>query len=142
MDLVDEQDVSFLEIGEDPGEVARLFDLGSRGGVNLGAHRAGDNVGEGGFSEPGRTKEEGVVESLISISRRVDEHPEVRAKLVLADEFAEPPRPERFLVGAFVRLRVADENFISHVLTLPYCSRPPNPEGSKQSLDHRRSNDH
>ena len=37
MDLVNEEDVSFLDVGEDASEVAGFFYLRARGGVELGS---------------------------------------------------------------------------------------------------------
>ena len=53
VDLVDEEDVMFLEVGQDGGEVAGALDGGAGGDANGDAHLGGDDVGEGGLAEAG-----------------------------------------------------------------------------------------
>lgn len=45
VDFVDEEDVFFLEVGEEAGEVARAFDLRAAGGVHARADGGGDDIG-------------------------------------------------------------------------------------------------
>ena len=53
VDFVDEKDVALLDVGEDSGEVARLFDLRAGSRMELGARRFGNQVGQRGFARPG-----------------------------------------------------------------------------------------
>ena len=46
MDLVDEQQVALLEVGEQAGEVARLLDHGAGGHADVAAHLRPENEGE------------------------------------------------------------------------------------------------
>ena len=61
VDFVNEQDVAFLEIGQQAGEVAGFLDGGAAGALEVGAHGLGEDVGEGGFAEAGRAAEQNVV---------------------------------------------------------------------------------
>src|SRR5690606_21902008 len=69
VDLVDEEDIAAIEIGEDAHQVTGTFQGGTGGGDNLGAHLGGDNMGEGGLTEAGRTVEDGVFEGLAAGAR-------------------------------------------------------------------------
>lgn len=70
MDFVDEENVAFLYIGEDACEVTSFFDLWARGGVKLGTSCARDDIGEGGFSEPRRAREQHVLQHIVALLRR------------------------------------------------------------------------
>src|SRR6185436_12193702 len=95
VDLIDEQHVALLEIGEERGEIAGPGDDRSRGGAEIDAELARHDLGERGLAEPGRADEQHVVESFLACARRSDEHPEIGACLALADELVESLRAQR-----------------------------------------------
>ena len=78
MDLVDEQNVAFLEVGQQTGEVGGFLDGGSTGCLEGRTHRLGENVGEGGFAETGWTAQQDMVESLAALPGRLDGEQEER----------------------------------------------------------------
>ena len=47
-----------------PGEVAGLLDGRAAGAFDVGAHRFGDDVGQGGLAQAGRAAQEDVIERL------------------------------------------------------------------------------
>ena len=103
VDLVDEQDVAVLEVGEQRGEVARLGDHRARGRAEADAHLAREDPGERGLAEPRRAVEQHMVERLAAALRGVDEHAQILARGLLADELVEALRPKRrvgILAGA------------------------------------------
>ena len=83
--LVDEEDVSLLEAGEDPHEVGRPGEGGSRGADQPGAHFFGDGVGEGGFSEAGGAMEEDVADRLPPLLGRFNGDAQPRDEIGLPD---------------------------------------------------------
>ena len=95
VDLVDEQDVAVLEIGEQGGEVARLGDDRPGGGAEADAELAGDDLRQRGLAEAGRAEEEDMVERVAAALRRLDEHPQILARRLLADELVERLGPKR-----------------------------------------------
>ena len=95
VDLVDEQDVAILEIGENGGEVARLGDHRSRRGAKADAELAGDDLGERGLAEPRRAEEQDMVERIAAALGGLDEHAQILARRLLADEFVERLRAQR-----------------------------------------------
>ncbi len=95
VDLVDEQDVAVLEIGQQRREVARLGDDRARGGAEADPHLAGEDSGERRLAEPGRAVEQHMVERLAAAFRGVDEHAQILARRLLADELVEALRPKR-----------------------------------------------
>ena len=64
VDLVDEQHVALLEIGEQRREVAGLGDHRPGGGAEVHAELARDDLRERGLAEAGRADEQHVVERL------------------------------------------------------------------------------
>ena len=51
MNLIDEQDVARLQVGENRREVARASDGGSRGGLDLRAHLVCNDRGQRGLTQ-------------------------------------------------------------------------------------------
>ena len=94
VDLVDEEDVAPLEVGEDSGEVACFLDLGTGGGVESGADGSGDDVGESGFSQAGRAGEEDVFENVTAALGGSDHKHEPFGDLILSVEVLEAGRPQ------------------------------------------------
>ena len=106
VDLVDEQDVAVLEVGQQRGEVARLGDDRAGGGAEADAHLAREDPGQRRLAEPRRPVEQDVVERLAPALRGADEHPQVLARRLLADELVEALRAQRrigVLAGALGR---------------------------------------
>ena len=64
VDFVDEEDVALLEIGEQAGEVAGLFDHRAGGHAHVLAELVAEDEGEGRLAEAGRAGEEDVIQRL------------------------------------------------------------------------------
>ncbi len=71
MDLVDEQDVARLEIGELRGEIAGLGDHRAGGRAEIDAELARHDLGERRLAEAGRPDEQHVVERLAARLGRI-----------------------------------------------------------------------
>ncbi len=99
MNLVDEEDVPGLEIGQQPGEVSGAGDHRTGRQPQAGAHLPGHDVGERRLAEARGPGEEHVIEGLAAPFRRRQEHGEVFADLRLADVLLERLRPEPRLDG-------------------------------------------
>ena len=74
MDLVDEQDVSVREAGQDRAHIAGFFQSGAGGNFNRGAELFGDKIGEGGLAQAGRAMEKEMFDGLIAFFGRSDQH--------------------------------------------------------------------
>jgi hypothetical protein len=64
VDLVDKEDVAFLERGQDRGEVASALDRRPRGVLDTDAKLAGDDRGERRLAEAGWAVQEDVIGRL------------------------------------------------------------------------------
>ena len=87
MDFVEEEDLFGLEVGEDGGHVA--LDLEGRAGGLLEANveLVGDDGGQRGFTEPGRSEKENVVEGFAASLGGFERDGQLLLGLGLADEF-------------------------------------------------------
>ena len=94
MDLVDEQDIPGLEVCQDCGEVAGPLDHRPRGGAEADAQLAGDDLRQRGLAEAGRAVQQHVVQRLAAGAGGLDEHREVLARGLLADELGEGLRAQ------------------------------------------------
>ncbi len=92
MDLIDEQHVARLKIGQQSGEIAGLGNHGAGGGAEVHAQLARDDLRQRRFAKSRRPDEQHVVERLFPRACGLDEHREIGARLFLADEFGQPLR--------------------------------------------------
>ena len=94
MDLVDEQDVALLEIGEERCEIAGAGDHRAGGGAEVHPELARHDLGERRLAEPRRAGEEDMVEGLAAGAGGGDEDLEIGPRLGLADELGEALRAQ------------------------------------------------
>src|SRR5262249_25538389 len=97
MDLVDEQDVTLFQVGEERCEIAGLGDHRPRGAAEIHTELARDDLRQRGFAEARRADEQHVIERFLARPRGLDEHRKILARLFLADEFGKLLRPQRGL---------------------------------------------
>ena len=102
MDLVDEQHVAVVEIGQLRGQVALPFQHRPRGAFQGDRHLIGDDVRQRGLAETGRPEDQRVVEGVAAAPRRFDEDRHLLLRRLLADERVEPRWPQRPVEGRVV----------------------------------------
>ena len=102
VDLVEEEDLAFAEVGEDGGEVALDLEGGAGGLLDTDIELVGDDGGEGGFAEAGGTGEQDVVEGVAAGLCGFEGDSKLLFGFGLADEFLEAARAELELEGIFV----------------------------------------
>ena len=100
VDLVDEEDLAFLQVREHRRKVARFLDHRPGGRPNRHAQLVGDHRRQRRLAEPGGTVEQHVVERFAALFRGFDRHVQVLADPILADVFVERARTEARLVLA------------------------------------------
>ena len=77
MDLVNEQHISRLQVGQDRGEVTLSLEHGAGCLTQIHAKFGGEDVGEGGLTEAGRPEDEHMIERLTAAACGIDEDPEL-----------------------------------------------------------------
>ena len=102
MNLVDEEHVVLFEVVDDRGKIGGALDRGTGGDVEVDAELARDDVRERSLAEPGRSREQDVVEHFGASAGGVDRHAENLLVAGLADEFVEFARSQREIDSAFV----------------------------------------
>ena len=94
MDLVDEEHVARGEVQKDGAQGALVVDGRARADLDRHAELVGDDVGQRGLAETGRTAEKHMLHRLIAAARRLEKDAQVLADLLLADVLGEQPRPQ------------------------------------------------
>ena len=102
VDLVEEEDLFGLEVGEDGGQVALDLQGGAGGLLEADVELVGDDGGEGGFAEAGRAEEEDVVEGFAAGFGGFEGDGKLLLGFGLADEFGEAFGAELELDGIIV----------------------------------------
>ena len=64
VDLIDEQHIAFVQLGEDTRQIPLLFNGGTAGGVQGASHGEGNDIGKGGFSQTRGPTEQEMVQSF------------------------------------------------------------------------------
>src|SRR5262249_29690198 len=95
VDLIDEQDVALLQIGEQRREIAGLGDHRPGSGAEIDPELARHDLRQRGLAEPGWTDEQPMAARLGPGARRGDEYREILARLFLADELGKLLRTQR-----------------------------------------------
>jgi hypothetical protein len=113
VDLVDEEHVAVVEIGEDRGEIAGALQRGATRDPQAHAHLHRDDAGETGLAQPGRAREQDVVDGLPALLRRAQHDLQVLDQARLADEVVERPRPERGLLGRLDRVGTGAQQLLA-----------------------------
>jgi len=103
VDLVDEEHVALVDVGEDRGEVPCPLDGRAAGGVDAHAELTRDDVCERGLAQPGRPVQQHVVGGLAARSRRLQQDREVLLDRDLADVLVEQPGTEAGLCRRLVQ---------------------------------------
>ena len=95
MDLVNEQHVAGVQIGQDSRQIACLGQHGARGHPEVHTKLARHDLCQRGFAQPGRAMEQRVIHRLAALPGAFDEHPQIRARLSLPDKGIQALRPQR-----------------------------------------------
>ncbi len=122
VDLVDEEDASGLEGGQERRDVGLALHGGPGRLHERRLHLGGDDVGQRRLAEARRPREQHVIERLVAPAGRLDEDGELVGDLGLADEVLEARGPERaveVVVGADSS-RIVDQD----LLVGPRCLDP------------------
>ncbi len=112
MDLVDEQHVAVVEIGEDGGEVAGPFECGPARDAQRHAELGGDDAGQRRLTGSRRSREEQMVDRLPALARRGEEDLEVLFQALLAHELVQAARAQRGLLGPLDRVGARAEQLL------------------------------
>ena len=93
VDLVDEQDVAVVEVGEDRRQVAGPLESGPRGDAEVGPQLVGHDLGQRGLAQTRPAAEKQVVDVVLAAAHcGTDQDLEMGLHPVLADELRKRTR--------------------------------------------------
>ena len=102
VNLVDEETVPFVQVGQHPGEVARFFQHGTRCHLEFGAQLFRYDMRQSSLTETGRSEEETMIQGFAAVFSGGDEDPKVLLQFGLPDEFFEARGTQRFIEFRFI----------------------------------------
>ena len=118
VDLVDEQHVALVELGEDGGQVAGPLERRARGDLQVGAQLGGDDAGQRRLAQAGRARRTAGGRAAWPRRRAASSTiAEVLLELGLAHEVGQPPGPQRGLGRRLLGARTGVEQLLAHGLT-------------------------
>ena len=125
VDLVDEQHVVRLEVGQHRGQVAGPLEHRTRGLAQVDAQLVGDDVRQRGLAQAGRAEDQHVVERLAALARGRDEDLHLLAHRRLADVLGQRLGPDGTVDGdVFVGGLGGDQAVgVLHRLIMGYAGR-------------------
>ena len=114
VDLVDEQHVLLVQIGQNAREIRRAFQHGPGRHLDFHAEFMGDDIGHRGFAQAGRAVQDNVVHRLVAMACGLDGNPQMRLHLFLPDHIVKPNGPKPLValkVVALLKLGIC-ESFV------------------------------
>ena len=114
MDLVEEEHVPRLQVGQQGGKVPAAFDDRARRLAKIRPHLMGDDVGQRGLAEARRAEDQNVVEGVAARPRGLDEETELFADRGLADVFVQPPGADASFDQLLAGFRLRRDDAIVH----------------------------
>jgi len=116
MDLVDEQHLMLLKIGEHCCEIAWLLDHGACRRADRYAKFVADDVRQCRLAEPWRTVQQDVIERFLATAGRCDRHLKVVAHAILSDVLVERSRPQsRFVLRVVFDAAGRHQTFVHRI---------------------------
>jgi hypothetical protein len=103
VDLVDEQNVVRLKIGQQRRQIAGTLQHRAAGLAQVDAQFAGNDVRQRGFTQAGWAEQQHVVKRLAALLRRFDKNLQLATGFFLADVFVENFRPQCAFQRFFLR---------------------------------------
>ena len=113
VDLVDEQHIARLQVGQDGGQVAGALDHRAGGGAEPHPQFASHDLGQGGLAQARRPVQQHVVHRLRPPPCGMDEDAQVFAAGLLPDELRQHLRPQRRFGGVLRHTR-GGERVVAH----------------------------
>ena len=94
MDLVDEEHIVRLQVGEQGSEIAGLLQHRARGGLDVDPHLVGDDVGQRGLAKAGRPEDQQMIEGLSALAGGLDEDLHLIADVILSGVIGQLSGPD------------------------------------------------
>ncbi len=87
MNFIDEEDVSLFQIGEHCCQITGFFNDRSRSTFNIDPHLLGNNIGQSGLPQTGRTKEKDMIKGFLTFAGCINKNLQVPFCFALSHVF-------------------------------------------------------
>ncbi len=119
MDLIDEEDVAVLQVGQHGGERTLVLDCWTRRGPDIDPHLVRHDVRQRGFAQARWSGDHDVLDRLVPAFGRLDQDLQIRLDRLLPDELAQmagaKAAVELLVLGPFL----AGDDAIGHPRSSP-----------------------
>src|SRR5579885_70067 len=116
VNLVDEEDIARLLVGQDSHQVSGPLEGRARRDADVDAHLGGDHTGQRGLAKPRWPVQKDVIQRLAPLFRGIQQDAQILLHLGLADIFGEAARPQAEL-GRILLLLAPCHDAIGHAGT-------------------------
>jgi hypothetical protein len=99
VNFIDEKDVMTAQVCQNSRKVASTFDGWTGCRLDVYAYLGGNNMGEAGLAESGRSVEKDVVDRLAPTFSGGNRYLQVILRFCLTDKICQAPRPETIIEG-------------------------------------------
>lgn len=125
MNLIDEQHVVGLEVGQHGRQVAGALENRPRGTLYRHAHFVGNDVGQRGLAQARRAEDQGVIERFTAATGGLDEQRHLFAHHRLADVLVQPQRADRTVLDFFTVAATGGDQTVGfdHLVIIPFKLR-------------------
>ena len=96
VNFIDEQDVAFLEAGQDSGEISLFFNDRTRSRLDARAHFVGYDLRQRGLAQPGETVKKQMIQRFTPFLGGADGDVQPLSDLFLTDIFGQGFGPDSF----------------------------------------------
>ena len=117
VDLVHEQDVALVQVGQQGRQVAGLFDGRAGGDADARPHLLGDDARQGGFAQARRAVEQDVVQGLLPLAGGFNKDGKVFLGLLLSDVFFQGLRPQGALLGVLLEESLCHQRLLIDIIS-------------------------
>ena len=125
VDLVDEQHVAVVEVGQNRGKIARALDRGAARELDLRAHRVCDDVRERRLTQPGRAIEKDVIERLAARFCRLHVDGKILFDFVLPDVLCKRLGAQDIFLRVQFALGARKQSLFAEFVHVTFLSTPP-----------------
>jgi hypothetical protein len=94
VDLIDEENISRLQAGENSCQISGTLNHRARGDLDAGPHFIGDDVSKRGLAQTGEAMKKDMVQRFAPLQGCLDKNAQALLYLVLTDILIQPARPD------------------------------------------------
>src|SRR5699024_12072032 len=102
MNFINKQYIAFFQIGKHAGQVSGFFQYGAGAVLDHYAYFVGYNMGQRGFTEPGRSRQDYMIESFLPFLRSPNKYRKVFDHFLLAYKLIDTRWSNRLFISCII----------------------------------------